>query len=376
MSTIVHSRISPVLASQAVEPVEVPSQISQLWTRATAGVSTSPPAKSIQIEQQEIEQRSGEFWECLSREKAARAGFVYKFRLRDDFDDVTPHENRVARTKAAELKSKKMFPAIELTGTQMLALDPHVPESELKSGTLKIREHLQLLMQLGYRTERKEDGVYLYLPDREALLANWETLREIDPQLPGLTIQSSEGIASDIDYVKAYFTHDAVLSTGKEFLHDHQAHILSVIVLILSSEKPSDELGQNPAYRTEKSRMVRLLGKAYRRVMIARELCRTNFLKLSEVELELLKKHLPKIEATLGSFADIFSSKDKYTATIQWREKSVYSGDAFFEAWSDPDWGNYLYRRFGHTSKSEVIAVGKRLEEYERRFDKLPKGSL
>ncbi len=376
MATTIHPYIPSAAAIQAVEGVQSPSKISQLWTKATAWLSTPTPVKSIQIEQQEIAQRSGEFWECVSREKCPRAGFVYKFRLRDDFDDVTPDENRAARAKAADQKSKKMFPAIELTGTQMLALDPNVPESKLKSGTLKIREHVELLMQLGYRTEWKEDGVYLYLPDREALLANWEILRAADPELPELTIQSSEGIASDIDYVKAYFTHDGVLSTGKEFLHDHQAHILSVVVLILSSEKPSDELGRNPAYRMEKSRIVRLLGKAYRRVMIAQELCRTNFLKLSEEELALLKKHLPKIEATLGSFADILSSKDRYTATLQWKEKSVYGGDSFLQAWSDPDWGNYLYRRFGNTNKSEMIAVGKRLEEYERQFDALPKGSL
>ncbi|HEY5259412.1 MAG TPA: hypothetical protein VIJ46_02110, partial [Rhabdochlamydiaceae bacterium] len=328
MATTIHPYIPPAVAGSAVEPSQAPSKISQLWTKATAWLSTSTPVKSIQVEQQEIAQRSGEFWECLSREKGALGGFIYKFRLQGDFDDVTPNENRAARTKAAEQKSKKMFPAIELTGSQMLALDPNVPESELRPGTLKIREHLQILMQLGYRAERKEDGVYLYLPDREALLTNWETLRATHPDLPELTILSSEGIAGDIDYVKAYFTHDGILSTGKEFLHDHQAHILSVIVLILSSGKPSDVLGQNPTYRMEKSRMVLLLGKAYRRVMIARELCKTNFLKVPDEELALLKKHLPKIEATLGSFADILSSKDRYTATLQWKEKSIYGGDS------------------------------------------------
>ena len=122
--------------------------------------------------------------------------------------------------------------------------------------------------------------------------------------------------------------------------------------------------------------MVLLLGKAYRRVMIARELCKMNFLKLSDEELALLKKHLPKIEATLGSFADILSSKDRYTATLQWKEKNVYGGDSFFQAWTDPEWGNYLYRRFGPTNKSEIIAVGKRLEAYERQFDALPRRSI
>ena len=219
-----------------MQPAQAPSKISQLWTKAAAWLTPSTPAKSIQIEPQEIAQRSGEFWECLSREKGALDGFIYKFRLRDEYDDATPHEEREARAKAAEQKSKKMFPAIELSGSQMLALDPNVPENELRPGTLKIREHLQILMQLGYRAERKEEGVYLYLPDREALLTNWETLRATHPDLPELTILSSEGIAGDIDYVKAFFTHDGILSTGKEFLHDHQAHILSVIVLILSSE--------------------------------------------------------------------------------------------------------------------------------------------
>ena len=69
------------------------------------------------------------------------------------------------------------------------------------------------------------------------MIARWGKLREASPELPPLNIASSKGIADDITFIEKYFTHEAILSDGGEFVHDHFAHVMSVLILMYSSGK-------------------------------------------------------------------------------------------------------------------------------------------
>ncbi len=315
-------------------------------------------------------QRDGVLWNCVGRESDG-PGFTYEFRLRDEYDDVTASLERVERGAAAEDKMMEIFPAVEEYGATVLYLDAQVPLKDLSPDAQSMRANLKDLQALGYRSERKREGVYLYLPDREALLARWDKLREARPELPSLRILASKGIADDLSFVRAFFTHDALLSTGKEFVHDHLSHVITTLALILSAEardKPT-------AFRSERSRLAHVLGKAYRRIMITKSLLENNIAEIPEEKLHLARQHLPKIEATLGTLADVVSSMGSYEETAEVDRASVYSQNLFFRAWDDPNWKVYFERCFGeqNINTKELQAVWQMMEDFEEEFDALSK---
>lgn len=322
---------------------------------------TAPP-KSIKAEQQRISQLHGALWECVGCEQSSSGvGYNYKFKLRDEYNDITPHPDRSKRNAAQIEKMNAIYPALESSGMDML--------HKLSVGIGRIGNYSNELGQLGYKYEY-EAGVYLYLPDREALLASWDKLRENRPELPPLDIQESDGIADDLDFVKAYFTHDGLLSSGKEFLHDQHFHIIPLITLLLSSEQPSLS-GTNPSYKQTKASIVKILSKTYHRILMGRELCKTNILNIPEEELALLKKHLPKIETLLGIFVDYISAESSYSGLSSWKHERVYADNAFFNPWINPQsrWRSYLEKKFGSLcDQTELIAVEAKLKEYEQRL--------
>lgn len=60
-------------------------------------------------------------------------------------------------------------------------------------------------------------------------------------------MESTKGIADDMEFIEAYFAHDSLLSSGKEFFHDHVAHIIPTIHLMLNSG-----VDTNPTYEKER----------------------------------------------------------------------------------------------------------------------------
>ncbi|MCB1137006.1 MAG: hypothetical protein KDK78_12120, partial [Chlamydiia bacterium] len=107
------------------------------------------------------------------------------------------------------------------------AKDALFPASEPLPSNLPPRfdEHAEQFKALGYQWE----GNTLILPDRDALQARWEHLRTDRPDLhlPEISIYSCpEGKAEDADFLFAHLRHDAVLSEGDEFVHDHIYHLV------------------------------------------------------------------------------------------------------------------------------------------------------
>ncbi|HEY5259411.1 MAG TPA: hypothetical protein VIJ46_02105 [Rhabdochlamydiaceae bacterium] len=362
---LMQEKAAPSLGSRFLK------KISSLFHRESAPAAPAVERVwAVVDDKAEIAQRDGVLWQCIGR-KSDGPGFIYEYKLRDEYNDVTANPDAKKRGAAATQKMREAFPAVEDYGANVLYLDPQVPLKDLSPDAQSMRAYLKDLLALGYRAERREDGVYLYLPDREALLARWDKLREVRPQLPDLRILTSQGIADDLSFARAFFTHDALLSTSKEFVHDHLSHVIPTLALILVAEardKPS-------AYRDERSRLAHLLGKAYRRIMITRSLLENNILEIPEDKLRWVRQDLPKIEATLGTLADVVSSMGTYEETAEIDKALVYSRNAFFRAWDNPNWKVYFERRFGaeNIDTSDLQQVWGFLEEFEDAFDALPK---
>jgi len=135
----------------------------------------------------------------------------------------------------------------------------------LKDGLEEFLQNGKFLQELGYQMLEEKGKIFLELPDLPTLLGRWRNLREKYPEkkLPPFDVISSDGIANDLAYAEAYFTHDTLLSNGPEFCHDHQAHILSRIHRML---KGSD------AYKKEKARGLKLIMSTYKAIHIFRRI--------------------------------------------------------------------------------------------------------
>ena len=144
-------------------------------------------------------------WRCIGVTINPLGGKIYHYKLKDEYRDY--------EAEAAIKKQREIFPAEE----------PY--------GVIEFCKELQVI---GYSSFSDESGVYLNLPDLEAIVAGYEKLRETRPKCPPLRIFSSRGIADDITFSRSYIDNDIHLSEGIEFPHDsiyHAARVLKIMIL-------------------------------------------------------------------------------------------------------------------------------------------------
>ncbi len=122
----------------------------------------------------------------------------------------------------------------------------------------------QLVQELGFSfVYDKGLGTYiLTLPDREALSARWAHLREKEPDLPELHIRDSKGVATDEEFLWTYATHDLLVSSGAEFVHDMSVHATTLIFLITRAR--SGIRGQR--YKQAKHKMITAIAPIYKAI--------------------------------------------------------------------------------------------------------------
>lgn len=256
--------------------------------------------KTALSREEKINAKHGALWECIDCVPNEFGGEIYTFKLKDIYNPYSPKYS-------SEAEGPELFPAIEpeltfcnyIFGSKEEAnkiLETVGKEYIEKFGDIRL--YSDDLKFLGYNFKTNEDGAVLMLPDREALLSNWKNLRKVR-DLPKLSVLSSEGIADDLSFVKAYIYHDALLSTGKEFVHDHTIHILSTITKILTEKS---------LYADKQSKMVAEISKNLQKITIAKNQLKQNILTIESEKLDKLKQFFPVIEAYLGSFVDTITA--------------------------------------------------------------------
>ncbi|MEI8126027.1 MAG: hypothetical protein WCG42_09750 [Parachlamydiaceae bacterium] len=180
------------------------------------------------VKEAKMKKKSGHCWDCIGIKPNENGGSLYIYRLRDEF--------KAKRLGSEEWKQKeKMF--IEKNMSQLF------PATEPSEPLFQKNDH-DLLDSLGYISYRHDDirhdslvhfsTQWEVLPDEEALMRNWAKIREKRPELPELRIAVSEGIASHAEYIRAFLTHDVLLSVGVEFFHDQHFHVIPTLEAMLS----------------------------------------------------------------------------------------------------------------------------------------------
>jgi hypothetical protein len=223
---------------------------------------------------------------------------------------------------------------------------------------------MELIQTLGYQYRSDSTGHYLYLPDKEALLAHFEKLRESHPHLRALNLISSEGIASDMDFVRAYIKgYDALLSLGTEFVHDHLFHLIPTIKLML----------MDPDYDDGKWVIIEMTKKAYERIMTTKKAIEKEATGFDIEQIKRIQAQLPKIETALGAVVDTFWA----ASTINQMER-IYSDKEHFDTYhctfveilDQSHYNGFAQRKFGDVIDTKVLKeVWKQMEVLEKQYN-------
>lgn len=365
---------------------------------------------------EDLSKRSGALWDCVKRKPNRLGGYIYKFKLKEQFDDITctNHDEKAKRWKSSLEKQNHLFPALEKRGIRVLEWDPALSRDKGKWIQCLINDYLYnlyttnlknicswnsafenvddlwnevnseeqlakaandaqkkaqvspevpFLWRLGYKSRLKDDGVYLYIPEKDALTANWEALREKYPHLSPLSIASGDGIAGDLAFVEANMSYDVLLSNGPEFLHDSLAHVVPMLILMLNTG-----IKGNPKYERRRFKIVRIIAKPYRTIMMIKRMLKEDFSQTSLQNFTLYISQMEKIESALGALADVLSNSDSYQSPIK---KFKLQSTKFGALWRNLDWKEYWSQKFGaeNINYSLLRLTWSEMLKTERSFD-------
>lgn len=174
-----------------------------------------------------FEEKTGHLWQCIGErpDVLQGSGLIYQFKRLECDDDAL----------------EALWPALEPVTLGHYSDIINSLSDDFES--LDVNEQcLQLYAFLGYGCIRDIAGSaaeILELPDHKTLVFRWCMLQRTYADLKALDIIESEGVAGDMDFVDAYINHDALLSSGREFVHDHFYHIRVLIrnMWLLRTEK-------------------------------------------------------------------------------------------------------------------------------------------
>jgi len=338
--------------STAIPSDKISIQRKKIKAKGADFLPTLPPLKSkhisVYLTRKQLFQKSGHLWKATGKEADAFGGNRIIFKLDEQFDDVTPSIERESKRTAAYRKINKIFPAIEIQASRILESDIEIGYDEIFKG----------LAPLGYECKRTNEGVFLYIPDLEALEIRWNKMREARSDLPELDILPFSGIADDLTFINAYLTHHAMLSVDKEFIHDHMAHIIPMLHLMLHSG-----LNGNPTYTEYRARSREKISRLLQQIQIAKIVMEGKKQFLSKNKMKQIETHIPHLEASLAAFIDVYSSRTEY---VDIRDEEMV------EIWGWSNFVNYFEKRFrnnyiGRTDLSNLWELLDKLEvEYKK----------
>lgn len=281
-------------------------------------------------EKDDLDKRHGKAWTCISRRLDESGGRIYTYKYNTQIDYVDTYES--------------IFPALEPIYGYVKYL------SDGQSKQKKTSDFYTTLQSLGYGYKKEINGASMDLPDRDVLLARWEKLRQKNPDLKPLNILSSDGIAEDVPFALAFITHDGLLSSGEEFVHDHCYHILTLLEYLLACKNKNGNFIRNRFFEEEKLQLSKMINIAYTKIMLAERNLENEEAKgeADSKDLDLKKSQLAQMKILLGATADTFSAND-VSDYAEWAdvepEETLYQ--YFKDELGSEAWTLYFKKRSG-----------------------------
>lgn len=285
------------------------------------------PLPPLYLDEADRSKKDSVLWQCIRAKRADSGGYLYTFRLRDEYDVVSyPDCNK--REDALINATLNMAPALE--PLELSSIKPHAINGD--------KVVLSKLAALGYHYKKSVNGVFYTFPDKECLLSRWKLLRDEYPNLPQISILSSEDLTDDQSYTEAFFTHTFVLSNGQQFVHDQGLHLFQTLFLLIDNAISPDALGIKNRYIQHRFRLVQFVAMLYQKIMQS---------SLKERDFKLLHAHLSATVDTLSSESMLVDR----TFDRLYKDHLTRFNDELFAP--------YFEKRFGAVSDAEISALWK-----------------
>jgi hypothetical protein len=297
--------------------------------------TTPLQSKSSLSKQEDIQLKSGKIWICKDRIIDPETNeFSYIFEIDNLYNSLfTKNANEYY-----EHKKEEIFPALELDAKSLSYIDPSYLNERMVTGKFneidfkKEMKYCQNLNNLGFKLFKGKDGSFtLHLPSRESLLARCQKLGTDYPSLLKLTIESSEGIADDHQYINTLLTHDVLVSEGEEFVHDQILHMIPTLSQML---KDTENTLSSQTFAGKRAEHKLQIDSAYSDMLFIK-----NLIQQKKYVPDQIKTSLPIMVAGISAAVDLLS------ATFYAKVDDVFvylRGDL----WEDPNWQRYFTKRF------------------------------
>ena len=299
-------------------------------------------------EEVELRKKDSELWRCIGRKKQTE-GYLYTFRF-------NPESTKVSGYKST---NALIYPAIE-------------PDIDLFAIHLVAYSQSSFLVELGYfatdkrgNSDEFSEHNTITIPDREALLYRYNQLRTLSPtfaHLPELSIISSAGIASDLDFVQGLIDYDGLISEGKEFIHDQIIHIVPLLETAINGSE---------FYEKVKKAKISWFQSYLKKINFIKEEIKKPQSHILKPELsEIFRKNLPILETLLGALVDTIGSKiftpELVIENFLYRLEGIIVSDL---------WIRYLEKRYNFdSSEPEIPKFNQKIIEQLAWFiDRLPR---
>lgn len=311
-------------------------------------------------------------WECVDRITGKnRIGFVYKFKLRDAYNPEIPGSISIKTPQLSLYKDKLLnlaknhyaeYPAIAPTYFDSIATidkkdldrankvkmygdfffsnffpfkdDPVVSDADFNVFVNSVENRynmhffnifysnyqdlddlnfkIKYANLLGIKSEKTQEGIFMYMPDKDALKYNYEQLRKMPglSALPDISILDANGALNDEDFIWGFLTHTITLSSSKEFLHDGYLHVLPTLLHIIKTtfSNPVSK-GSSSDYNDQRWSYIKNNVLPYLKIVFDLKIGQTKN-SLTKKELED-KEYVKQLKTTISHFIDVITNSNK-----------------------------------------------------------------
>lgn len=291
--------------------------------------------------QRDLDEKSGALWKCIKRMPAPEGGYLYLFKLRPEYDDTKEKVSweKMRCITEGRNKVKTIYPAIEPMYNDLRAINPEWIKSisglkkkeyitnmtvgrimsegggytkirqEVKTQLRQIVELFKIVLELGYKYKEGDSGLYLSLPDLRVLEIRWKKLQEKYPGLSDLGVGSAKGVSESRLFINGNVINHCLLSSSKEFLHDHMTHVLAMINLKYTiwdrQYNGSGRFQTHQTFEQYHNKFTKFVNSVCRKYEIAEK-----FFKVGKINMEedTFKKSMDQMWIILASIVDRITS--------------------------------------------------------------------
>ncbi len=188
-----------------------------------AASSSDPIPTSKFVTCKGIHDSKSSMWRCIGKEiNNEEVETVWVYVLKNKFNNLEhcPSRKKVLTQIKVDQAYFRQFPAVQQDPFTMLPF-------------IRDNKYYQFL---GYRFHYDKFRVYTFIPTTSYFNIQWQKLVDTK-NVPKLILISTEGVASNKDFIEHNLQGKIVCSEGEERVHDHFTHIISEIDIRLGAKR-------------------------------------------------------------------------------------------------------------------------------------------